>query len=63
MNQLAMNQLVTSPFFLPIVLLALSIIFYIGENVEERPNVLRATVYVLAVVESFLYMTVVLDRL
>ncbi|MFZ2446437.1 MAG: hypothetical protein WAW37_08770 [Syntrophobacteraceae bacterium] len=49
-----------NPFLLPILLLLLSIAFYVGENVAERPNVFRAVVYVVAAVESFLYMTVVL---
>lgn len=51
---------VANPFFLPILLLLLSIAFYIGENVREKPSILRAAVYVMGVIESFLYMAVVL---
>ncbi len=53
-------SMVTNPFFLPILLLVLCVAFYIAENVKERPSILRAVVYVMGVIESFLYMTVVL---
>jgi hypothetical protein len=45
------------------MLLTLSLVFYIVENIQERPNILRSTVYVMAVVVSFLYMSSVLDSL
>ena len=40
-------------------LLLLSVDFYVGENVQERPSVFRAAIYAMGVLESFLYMTVV----
>ncbi|MHC1727821.1 MAG: hypothetical protein AB9866_17760 [Syntrophobacteraceae bacterium] len=51
----------TNPFFLPILVLLLCVAFYIGENVKERPSIFRAAVYVTGVIESFLYLTVVLS--
>jgi hypothetical protein len=52
-----------NPLLLPNVLLMLSIVFYIAENIQERPNILRSAVYVMAAVVSFLYMSSVLDSL
>lgn len=52
---------VTNPFFLPILLLLLCIALYIWENVQERPSIFRGAVYVMGVIESCLYLTVVLS--
>ncbi len=52
-----------NPLLLPNMLLMLSIVFYVVENIQERPNVLRSAVYVMAVIVSFLDMSSVLDSL
>lgn len=51
-----------NPYFPPIALLILSVLFYIDENITERPSLLTIGVYVLAAVESLLYMAVVLEK-
>ena len=49
-----------NPFLLPTMLMFFGIAFYIDENIKERPSIFKAAVYVMAVVESLLYMTDVL---